>query len=167
MTSEWRPNKSIRVSRTITPILQSETSGSTTLVPHFPSPEHMLFSPRVVFRASRLALTATMASMSDSLSTSGAIPALSSLTLAEFKLDTSGTIWSELLKLARQPGVCNLGQGMPDYAGSKVAREAASQAMIDPTMVRSLGVVPYRVPSTAYLRLPPATHDETLMFVVV
>nr|AIT70216.1 aspartate aminotransferase [Desmarestia viridis] len=75
-----------------------------------------------------------MASMPDSLIRTGDIPALSSLTQAEFKLDTAGTIWSELLALARQPGVCNLGQGYPDYDGSKVAREAASQAMLEPTM---------------------------------
>lgn len=102
----------------------------------------MLFSPRVVYRASRLAVTVTMASITDLSSSRGAIPALSSLTQAEFKLDTFGTIWSELLTLAGQPGVCNLGQGFPDYAGSKVAREAAAQAMTDPTMVRSLTLHP-------------------------
>lgn len=37
--------------------------------------------------------------------------------------------------LARQPGVVNLGQGFPDYDGSKAARAAAAEAMTDPSKV--------------------------------
>lgn len=71
-------------------------------------------------------------------------PALSVLTVAELAADSAGPIWNELLQLARQPGVCNLGQGYPDYAGSRVAREAAAEAMITSEMVgriRALFVV--------------------------
>lgn len=64
-----------------------------------------------------------------------AIPPLSQTTLREFACNTTGEIWNELLVLARQPGVVNLGQGYPDYDGSKVAREAAAEAMVDPTKV--------------------------------
>lgn len=64
-----------------------------------------------------------------------AIPPLSGTTLREFSSNTTGDIWNELLVLARQPGVVNLGQGYPDYDGSKVAREAAAEAMMDPTKV--------------------------------
>lgn len=46
---------------------------------------------------------------------------------------------ARLLVLARQPGVVNLGQGFPDYDGSKAAREAAAEAMIDPTKVKDAG----------------------------
>nr|AIT70241.1 aspartate aminotransferase [Petalonia fascia] len=60
------------------------------------------------------------------------IPPLSDITLVEFANNTTGDIWNELLVLARQPGVVNLGQGFPDYDGSKVAREAAAEAMVDP-----------------------------------
>lgn len=35
----------------------------------------------------------------------GALPPLSDRTLAEFRSDTVGPIWNELLVLARQPGV--------------------------------------------------------------
>lgn len=66
-------------------------------------------------------------------------PPLSDLTVSELAADTSGPIWTELLTLARQPGVCNLGQGYPDYAGSKIAREAAAEVMMTPDMVRCLG----------------------------
>nr|AIT70212.1 aspartate aminotransferase [Sargassum integerrimum] len=62
----------------------------------------------------------------------GGIPPLSDMIQEEFNLDKTGTIWKELLVLARQPGVCNLGQGYPDYNGHQVAREAAVQAMLDP-----------------------------------
>lgn len=63
------------------------------------------------------------------------IPPLSKVTLAEFESDRVGGIWNELLVLARQPGVVNLGQGYPDYDGSKAAREAAAEAMMDPAKV--------------------------------
>lgn len=74
-------------------------------------------------------------SMSGNSSDAVAIPRLSDRTLAEFACNTTGDIWNELLVLARQPGVVNLGQGFPDYDGSKVAREAAAEAMVDPTKV--------------------------------
>ena len=64
------------------------------------------------------------------------VPPLSDMTLAEFRSNTSETIWNELLVLGRQPGVCNLGQGFPDYSGSRVAREAAAAAMVEQSMVR-------------------------------
>ncbi|CAN0293546.1 unnamed protein product [Pylaiella littoralis] len=68
-----------------------------------------------------------------STSAAAGIPPLSDITLAEFECNTTGDIWNELLVLARQPGVVNLGQGFPDYDGSKAAREAAADAMVDPT----------------------------------
>lgn len=71
-----------------------------------------------------------------STSAAAGIPPLSDITLAEFECNTTGDIWNELLVLARQPGVVNLGQGFPDYDGSKAAREAAADAMVDPTKVR-------------------------------
>lgn len=70
------------------------------------------------------------------------------MTLAEFRSNTSETIWNELLVLGMQPGVCNLGQGFPDYSGSRVAREAAAAAMVDPSMV-----------SFAVLLARPAEHS--------
>lgn len=82
--------------------------------------------------------TITRMNGTSKICTNGALPPLSDLTLAEFASDTAGTIWNELLILARQPGVCNLGQGFPDYAGSSVAREAATQAMMEPDKVRVL-----------------------------
>ncbi|CAM9206665.1 unnamed protein product [Ectocarpus sp. 6 AP-2014] len=60
-------------------------------------------------------------------------PPLSDLTLAEFECNTTGGIWNELLVLSRQPGVINLGQGFPDYDGSKAARTAAAETMTDPS----------------------------------
>lgn len=66
-----------------------------------------------------------------------ALPPLSDITLGEFACNTTGVIWNELLILARAPGVVNLGQGYPDYDGSTVAREAAAEAMIDPTKVNT------------------------------
>ena len=71
-----------------------------------------------------------------SASNVGTAPPLSDMTLAQFRLNTSETIWNDLVALARQPGVCDLGQGFPDYAGSRVAREAAAAAMVEPSMVR-------------------------------
>nr|AIT70227.1 aspartate aminotransferase [Dictyopteris undulata] len=58
-----------------------------------------------------------------------ALPPLSEITTLELALDSAGPEWAELLELARQPGVCNLGQGYPDYEGSSVARAAAAEAM--------------------------------------
>lgn len=80
------------------------------------------------------------ASMSNTASSSlsngaPAVPPLSDKTLAELSSDTVGAIWNELLVLSSQPGVCNLGQGFPDYAGSRVAREGAAAAMVEPDMV--------------------------------
>lgn len=79
-----------------------------------------------------------MSNTASSSTSSGtaAVPPLSHTTLAEFSSDTVGAIWNELLVLSGQPGVCNLGQGFPDYAGSRVAREAAAAAMTKPAMVR-------------------------------
>lgn len=74
--------------------------------------------------------------MSGNSGDAAAIPPLSDITLREFGCNTTGEIWNELLVLARQPGVVNLGQGYPDYDGSKVAREAAAEAMVDPTKVK-------------------------------
>lgn len=73
---------------------------------------------------------------SSSASNGATVPPLSDVTLAEFRSNTVEAIWNELLVLANQPGVCNLGQGFPDYEGSRVAREAAAAAMVEPTMVR-------------------------------
>lgn len=73
--------------------------------------------------------------MSEASSAAVGIPPLSDITLAEFECNTTGDIWNELLVLSRQPGVVNLGQGFPDYDGSKAAREAAAEAMVDPTKV--------------------------------
>eukprot|EP00904_Undaria_pinnatifida_P001078 jgi/Undpi1/10971/HiC_scaffold_30.g13272.m1 len=77
-----------------------------------------------------------MSNTASSSTSSGtaAVPPLSHTTLAEFSSDTVGAIWNELLVLSGQPGVCNLGQGFPDYAGSRVAREAAAAAMTKPAM---------------------------------
>lgn len=80
------------------------------------------------------------------------IPPLSDMTLAEFRSNTSETIWNELLVLGRQPGVCNLGQGFPDYSGSRVAREAAAAAMVEPSMVRF-----------ALLMLRPTTEHSSII----
>eukprot|EP00903_Cladosiphon_okamuranus_P015233 g14079.t1 len=60
-------------------------------------------------------------------------PPLSETTTLLLSGNSSGGIWTELLVLAQQPGVLNLGQGFPDYDGSRVAREAAAEAMVDPT----------------------------------
>ncbi|CAN0507332.1 unnamed protein product, partial [Laminaria digitata] len=66
--------------------------------------------------------------------TTTAVPPLSDITLAEFRSDAQGALWDELMELSSQPGVCNLGLGFPDYAGSSLAREAAAAAMVEPTM---------------------------------
>ncbi|CAN0569108.1 unnamed protein product, partial [Laminaria digitata] len=63
-----------------------------------------------------------------------AVPPLSDITLAEFSVDSSTAMWDEQMALASQPGVCNLGLGFPDYAGSSLAREAAAAAMVEPSM---------------------------------
>ena len=60
---------------------------------------------------------------------------LSKMTLSELSSDTSSAMWDEQVALASQPGVCNLGLGFPDYEGSRLAREAAAEAMVEPTMV--------------------------------
>jgi N-succinyldiaminopimelate aminotransferase len=38
-------------------------------------------------------------------------------------------VWNEVLALARQPGVLDLGQGWPDFGASSVARSAAADAI--------------------------------------
>ena len=38
-------------------------------------------------------------------------------------------VWNEVLALARQPGVLDLGQGWPDFGASAVARAAAADAI--------------------------------------
>lgn len=63
------------------------------------------------------------------------IPDLSDITLSELAKDSVSVVWGELLELSRQPGMCDLGQGFPDYAGSSVARSAAAEAMTNPDMV--------------------------------
>ncbi|CAM9239339.1 unnamed protein product, partial [Discosporangium mesarthrocarpum] len=64
---------------------------------------------------------------------SSSVPVLSQLITKELNRSTTGKVWNELLHLSRNPDVCNLGQGFPDYAGSSVAREAASTALLDPS----------------------------------
>lgn len=83
------------------------------------------------------------------------LPPLSEVTLAEFESNTTGDIWNELLVLARQPGVVNLGQGYPDYDGSKVAREAAAEAMVDPAKVHNRCSSKHTVDNT---RCPSGLH---------
>lgn len=38
-------------------------------------------------------------------------------------------VWEEVNALASQPGMVNMGQGFPDFAGSAVARDVASEAL--------------------------------------
>lgn len=64
------------------------------------------------------------------------LPLLSELTCSELALDSAGPVWTELLALAKQPGMCNLGQGYPDYEGSSVARAGAADAMMKSELVR-------------------------------
>lgn len=73
------------------------------------------------------------------------LPLLSELTCSELALDSAGPVWTELLALARQPGMCNLGQGYPDYEGSSVARAGAADAMMKSELVCVHD--PYRLPS--------------------
>lgn len=82
-------------------------------------------------------LTAVVGSMKSSTSqgVNGGLPELSQLTNSELGLNSAGQAWNDLLTLARQPGVCNLGQGFPDYEGSSVARAAATEALTKPDMV--------------------------------
>ena len=43
---------------------------------------------------------------------------------------SAASVWAEVSQLGRQPGMINLGQGFPDFPGSKVAREAAAAALM-------------------------------------
>lgn len=48
------------------------------------------------------------------------------------RLGPSATqIWREVNALARREGAINMGQGFPDFPGSRVAREAAAEALLD------------------------------------
>ena len=38
-------------------------------------------------------------------------------------------VWEDVNALASRPGIINMGQGFPDFAGSSVARDAAAQAI--------------------------------------
>ena len=78
----------------------------------------------------------TTSSTSVSNGTTSAVPPLSDITLTELKSDISTAMWNEQMVLADQPGVCNLSLGYPDYAGSRLAREAAAAATVEPTLVR-------------------------------
>ena len=39
--------------------------------------------------------------------------------------------WTEINALAARPGMVNMGQGFPDFAGSQIARDAAAAAITD------------------------------------
>ena len=45
------------------------------------------------------------------------------------KLGAAAPLWEKVNALAQRPGMINMGQGFPDFAGSRVAREAAMSAM--------------------------------------
>lgn len=97
-------------------------------------PRQLLVNCSRVCSAVHTTSTYRLAIMSEASAAVG-LPPLSGTTLAEFESNTKGDIWNELLVLARQPGVVNLGQGFPDYDGCKAAREAAADAMVDPSKV--------------------------------
>lgn len=42
---------------------------------------------------------------------------------------TASSVWAEVGLLGRKPGMINMGQGFPDFPGSKVARDAAAAAL--------------------------------------
>ncbi|CAM9481863.1 unnamed protein product [Chrysoparadoxa australica] len=54
--------------------------------------------------------------------------------LGELRESGGNSAWNKLLKLSKEPGVVNLGQGFPNYQGSKVAREAAAAALTDSSL---------------------------------
>lgn len=45
-------------------------------------------------------------------------------------LATAVEVWKEINALGARPGAINMGQGFPDFAGSKVARESAAAALL-------------------------------------
>ncbi|CAM9461973.1 unnamed protein product, partial [Phaeothamnion confervicola] len=79
-------------------------------------------------------MRSTLARLSSRV-TASARPMLSKLVTSELEnASGSGELWTELLELARKPGIVNLGQGFPDYEGSSVARRAAGEAMTSPEL---------------------------------
>ena len=44
-------------------------------------------------------------------------------------IGAAAPLWESVNALANRPGMINMGQGFPDFAGSRVAREAASDAV--------------------------------------
>jgi len=72
--------------------------------------------------------------------------------------------------MAAQPGMTNMGQGYPDYAGSKIAREAASKALSDPSLNQysaQIGLEKLRVEiSRFYERFHKSKYDHNSEIVV-
>lgn len=73
--------------------------------------------------------------------------------LVESAAGGGAKVWQEIIKLSQQPHiVSNLGQGFPDFAGARVAREAAAR-VLEGTDASSLKLNQYSpVPGTARLR---------------
>ena len=54
------------------------------------------------------------------------------LCLHIFSMHSAASVWRTVNELAARPGMINMGQGFPDFAGSAVARAAAREALEDP-----------------------------------
>ena len=82
-------------------------------------------------------------------------------------LATPIEVWKEVNGLAAQPGMINMGQGFPDFAGSLIAREAAAEAILQGSAAANqysspVGLLELReAVSSLYARLyhPGKTYD--------
>ena len=48
-------------------------------------------------------------------------------------MNRAASVWRTVNELAARPGMINMGQGFPDFAGNAVARAAAREALEDPS----------------------------------